>query len=426
MRKRQKTGGLLWLIHRQKFFAPIRDNFCVSFFHVLSFADVMTVWVTVWWRNDNQVTAVPSSDIPEFDQDKGVGDDTNALWKERDPESGQMVTKPYPVRVLAIGSFSSMMKAQVTFGKIFCKEPKDKDSDKDREEGRSRKRTMTRRMMESLSSASQDDGVESDEAVAAKKAPKSSATQKGKKTGQKTAVTEKSAEKDAAASAVEVAAERKASAEKKATEEREKAAVTDMMNMEKDQLVKAVVDCWPYLDGVKDGTTVNARHKEYETATSWHARRDMDYGMMNTIDIVTDDQAMIIADLMIERYGFKEFDYIWKVLLPEFLVHHHATLKGISHKEAEINLRTGKAKKPRGKAASNSGAETISAAKRRKEKALQAEERAETVEILGQLANDTEEEAPNGDNDPDDEDINSGSVCHAGLFWILFYNSLSS
>eukprot|EP00058_Branchiostoma_floridae_P015281 XP_002600769.1 hypothetical protein BRAFLDRAFT_95057 [Branchiostoma floridae] len=169
----------------------------------------------------------------------------------------------------------------------------------------------------------------------------------------------------------------------------------------------------------------------------------MDYGMMNTIDIVTDDQAMIIADLMIERYGFKEFDYIWKVLLPEFLVHHHATLKGISHKEAEINLRTGKAKKPRGKAASNSGAETISAAKRRKEKALQAEERAETVEILGQLANDTaetisaakrrkekalqaeeraetveilgqlandtEEEAPNGDNDPDDEDINSGS-----------------
>eukprot|EP00058_Branchiostoma_floridae_P015280 XP_002600768.1 hypothetical protein BRAFLDRAFT_95056 [Branchiostoma floridae] len=111
-------------------------------------------------------------------------------------------------------------------------------------------------------------------AVAAKKAPKSSATQKGKKTGQKTAVTEKSAEKDAAASAVEVAAERKASAEKKATEEREKAAVTDMMNMEKDQLVKAVVDCWPYLDGVKDGTTVNARHKEYETATSWHARRE--------------------------------------------------------------------------------------------------------------------------------------------------------
>jgi len=69
----------------------------------------------------------------------------------------------------------------------------------------------------------------STEAVAAKKAPKSSATQKGKKTGQKTAVTEKSEEKDAAASAVEAAAaetQRKASAEKKATEEREKAAVT--------------------------------------------------------------------------------------------------------------------------------------------------------------------------------------------------------
>eukprot|EP00058_Branchiostoma_floridae_P018774 XP_002604263.1 hypothetical protein BRAFLDRAFT_125236 [Branchiostoma floridae] len=140
------------------------------------------------------------------------------------------------------------------------------------------------------------------EAVAAKKAPKSSATQKGKKTGQKTAVTEKSAEKDAAASAVEVAAERKASAEKKATEEREKAAVTDMMNMEKDQLVKAVVDCWPYLDGVKDGTTVNARHKEYETATSWHARPAMvirAFACQNTLSTIIQTLSLLYLLLVV-------------------------------------------------------------------------------------------------------------------------------
>ncbi|CAH1275881.1 Hypp9376 [Branchiostoma lanceolatum] len=138
-----------------------------------------------------------------------------------------------------------------------------------------------------------------------------------------------------------MAAERKAAAKQKAAKQKavaKRKAVTDLKHLDKKKLLKAVEESWPYLDGVRDGSTVNARHTEYWSKSSCGARREMDFGMVHTLSIVTDDQVMTIADLMIERYTFEEYDYIYRVLIPECLVHMYATIEKISHREAENNM----------------------------------------------------------------------------------------